>query len=58
MKQDILFYQPFNRIIVTDLCSTFFAGLYIDEFSRAKMEATADELLEEKALAYSYSTYQ
>ncbi|XP_031501776.1 malate dehydrogenase, cytoplasmic-like isoform X2 [Nymphaea colorata] len=28
-------------------------GLHIDEFSRAKMEATTKELLEEKALAYS-----
>lgn len=29
------------------------AGLKIDEFSRAKMDATANELVEEKALAYS-----
>lgn len=29
------------------------AGLKIDEFSRAKMDATAKELIEEKALAYS-----
>ncbi|KAL1802783.1 malate dehydrogenase, cytoplasmic [Daucus carota subsp. sativus] len=28
-------------------------GLKIDEFSRAKMDATAEELIEEKALAYS-----
>lgn len=29
------------------------SGLKIDEFSRAKMDATAEELIEEKALAYS-----
>lgn len=29
------------------------AGLKIDEFSRAKMDATAEELIEEKSLAYS-----
>ena len=29
------------------------AGLKIDEFSRGKMDATAKELMEEKALAYS-----
>lgn len=29
------------------------AGLKIDEFSRAKMDATAKELMEEKTLAYS-----
>lgn len=29
-------------------------GLKIDEFSRAKMDATANELLEEKSLAYSF----
>lgn len=29
------------------------AGLKIDEFSRAKMDATAKELVEEKSLAYS-----
>jgi malate dehydrogenase len=28
-------------------------GLPIDEFSRKKMDATAQELLEEKTLAYS-----
>lgn len=29
------------------------AGLKIDEFSRAKMDATAEELIQEKSLAYS-----
>lgn len=29
------------------------AGLKVDEFSRAKMDATAEELAEEKTLAYS-----
>jgi malate dehydrogenase len=29
------------------------SGLKIDEFSRAKMDATAKELVEEKSLAYS-----
>jgi malate dehydrogenase len=29
------------------------AGLKIDEFSRAKMDATAKELIDEKSLAYS-----
>ncbi len=29
------------------------AGLKIDEFSRAKMDATAKELIEEKAVAHS-----
>lgn len=29
------------------------AGLKIDEFSRAKLDATAQELMEEKSLAYS-----
>lgn len=28
-------------------------GLHIDEFSRKKLDLTADELSEEKALAYS-----
>lgn len=35
-----------NRIVVC-------AGLTIDEKSRAKLDATADELVEEKALAYA-----
>jgi malate dehydrogenase len=29
------------------------SGLKIDEFSRAKMDATTKELVEEKSLAYS-----
>lgn len=29
------------------------AGLKIDEFSREKMDATANELMEEESLAYS-----
>lgn len=29
------------------------SGLSIDEFSRKKLDATAEELSEEKALAYS-----
>jgi malate dehydrogenase len=29
------------------------SGLSIDEFSRAKLKATAEELIEEKAVAYS-----
>lgn len=30
------------------------AGLEIDEFSRVKMDATAQELIEEKSFAYSF----
>jgi hypothetical protein len=32
------------------------SGLSIDEFSRKKLDLTADELSEEKALAYSCLT--
>lgn len=31
----------------------FYPGLSIDEFSRKKLDLTAEELSEEKALAYS-----
>ena len=31
----------------------FYPGLAIDEFSRKKLDLTAEELSEEKALAYS-----
>jgi malate dehydrogenase len=31
----------------------FYTGLSIDEFSRKKLDLTAEELSEEKALAYS-----
>lgn len=40
-------FVAYLKILVID------TGLKIDEFSRAKMDATAKELAEEKSLAYS-----
>ena len=40
-----------NKLALIYIC--MLTGLKIDEFSRAKMDATEKELIEEKALAYS-----
>jgi len=46
--------ESYQKILTCDIALDFtFAGLSIDEFSRKKMDATAEELSEEKALAYS-----
>lgn len=40
-------------IFFPDCLIFMFIGLKVDDFSRAKMEATANELVQEKNLAYS-----
>jgi len=42
---------PYSKL--SDVFYLVMIGLPIDEFSRKKMDATAQELSEEKALAYS-----
>ena len=45
-----------SKDMETDTFSHNFSDLLIDEFSRKKLDATAEELSEEKALAYSCLT--
>lgn len=46
------FYETIPVLSVFEILYSM-AGLKIDEFSRKKMDASANELIEEKSLAYS-----